>query len=43
MVANRTVARSGILTRMAKDQFSFDIVSEVDLQEVRERRRPGAA
>jgi len=35
MVANRTVARSGILTRMAKDQFSFDIVSEVDLQEVR--------
>ena len=35
MVANRAVARSGILTRMAKDQFSFDIVSEVDLQEVR--------
>ena len=39
MVANRgrTVARAGngILTRMAKDQFSFDIVSEVDLQEVR--------
>ncbi len=40
MVANRAVARwpragNGILTRMAKDQFSFDIVSEVDLQEVR--------
>jgi uncharacterized protein YajQ (UPF0234 family) len=27
-------ARGGILPGMAKDQFSFDIVSEVDLQEV---------
>src|SRR4026209_1747255 len=39
MVANRATWRwqraNGILTRMAKDQFSFDIVSEVDLQEVR--------
>ena len=40
MVANRAAGQwpktaSGILTRMAKDQFSFDIVSEVDLQEVR--------
>jgi uncharacterized protein YajQ (UPF0234 family) len=40
MVANRAGGRwpraeNGILTRMAKDQFSFDIVSEVDLQEVR--------
>lgn len=28
-------APAGILRSMAKDQFSFDIVSEVDLQEVR--------
>ena len=33
--ANRLLTENGILTRMAKDQFSFDIVSEVYLQEVR--------